>query len=262
VFASAQAISGAAGTSTGSSIGATKELGEPNHAGNPGGASVWYSWTAPASGTLSFDTAGSTFDTVLAAYTGTSVGALTPLASNDDSGGNLTSRVLFAVAAGTTYRFAVDGFNGASGSVTVNWSLAGSSGGPSSGPAPANDVFAAAGTLNGRSGTINATSVGAGKETGEPNHAGNAGGRSIWYAWTAPATATVTFDTIGSGFDTLLAAYTGSAVNALTQVAANDDASGVQSRISFPAVAGTTYRIAIDGYNGAFGAVTLNWSQP
>src|SRR5215468_2668870 len=256
VFASAQAISGAAGTTAGSSVGATKELGEPNHAGNPGGSSVWYSWTAPASGTLSFDTAGSTFDTVLAAYTGTSVGALTPLASNDDSGGSLTSRVSFAVAAGTTYKFAVDGYLGDFGSVTVNWSLAGSSGGSS------NDAFAAAAALTGRSGRVTATSVAATKESGEPNHAGNPGGRSIWYRWTAPATATVTFDTIGSGFDTLLAAYTGSAVNALTQVASNDDASGVQSRISFPAVAGTTYRIAIDGYNGAFGAVTLNWSQP
>src|SRR5262249_58600135 len=99
-------------------------------------------------------------------------------------------------------------------------------------------------------------------EGGAPTPAGTPGGRSMWYAWTAPATATVTFDTIGSGFDPLLAAYTGSAVNALTQVAANDDASGLQSRISFPAVAGTTYRIAIDGYNGASGAVTLNWSQP
>jgi hypothetical protein len=27
-------------------------------------------------------------------------------------------------------------------------------------------------------------------------------------------------------------------------------------------VAGTTYRIAIDGYAGASGAVTLTWSQP
>jgi hypothetical protein len=243
---------------SGSNVGATKEIGEPNHDGNPGGSSIWYAWTAPAAGTVTFDTVGSSFDTVLGAYTGTSVGALTQLAADDDSGGNVASRVSFAVAAGTTYRFAVDGFLDASGSVKVNWSLNGSSEGGS----VANDLFAAAGTLAGRSGTINATSVGAGKESGEPNHAGNTGGRSIWYAWTAPATAAVTFDTIGSSFDTLLAAYTGSAVNALTQVAANDDASGVQSRISFPAVAGTTYRIAVDGFAGASGAVKLSWSQP
>jgi hypothetical protein len=106
------------------------------------------------------------------------------------------------------------------------------------------------------------TTVGATKETGEPSHAGNTGGKSIWYAWTPTVTATVTIDTIGSAFDTLLAVYTGSAVYALTAVASNDDASGVQSRVSFTAVAGTTYRVAIDGFNGASGTVTLTWSQP
>ena len=34
----------------GSNVGATKEPGEPDHAGDPGGASVWYTWTAPADG--------------------------------------------------------------------------------------------------------------------------------------------------------------------------------------------------------------------
>jgi virginiamycin B lyase len=130
------------------------------------------------------------------------------------------------------------------------------------GTGPANDLFASARAISGRSGTTTGTSVGATKEVGEPDHVGNPGGSSVWFAWTAPVTGTVTFDTIGSTFDTLLAAYTGSAVNALTQTAANDDASGVQSRISFTAVAGTTYRLAIDGYFGDSGPVTLNWSQP
>ena len=51
----------------------------------------------------------------------------------------------------------------------------------------------------------------------------------------------MTFDTIGSSFDTLLAVYTGTAVNALTTVASNDDidTSGhnYQSRVTFTAVA-------------------------
>ena len=53
-----------------STVGATKEEGEPNHAGQPGGASYWYSYTAPTNGTLQFDTAGSTFNTMLAVYIG------------------------------------------------------------------------------------------------------------------------------------------------------------------------------------------------
>jgi hypothetical protein len=44
-------------------------------------------------------------------------------------------------------------------------------------------------------------------------------------------------------------------------VASNDDANGgSQSRIQFPVTGGTTYRIAVDGYDGANGATTLHWS--
>src|SRR6185295_13092698 len=52
-------LTGPSGAVLGSNVGATKEPGEPNHAGAFGGASIWYSWTAPADGTVIFDTAGS-----------------------------------------------------------------------------------------------------------------------------------------------------------------------------------------------------------
>lgn len=39
-----------------SNLGATKEAGEPDHLGNPGGSSIWYSWTAPASGRVTLST--------------------------------------------------------------------------------------------------------------------------------------------------------------------------------------------------------------
>ena len=51
---------------TGTNVGATKETGEPDHAGNVGGASVWCRWVAPADGTVTFDTFGSNYDTLLA----------------------------------------------------------------------------------------------------------------------------------------------------------------------------------------------------
>src|SRR5579872_4711066 len=41
-FGNAAAISGLTGTIKGSNVGATKEAGEPSHAGNTGGASIWY----------------------------------------------------------------------------------------------------------------------------------------------------------------------------------------------------------------------------
>src|SRR5439155_12529903 len=118
--------------------------------------------------------------------------------------------------------------------------------------ATSNDSFANATTVSGATGTTSGTTVGMTKEAGEPNHAGNAGGHSIWYRWTAPSGGSMTIDTFGSTFDTLLAAYTGSSVASLGAVAADDDAGGVlQSQIGFTAVSGTTYSIAVDGYGGA-----------
>jgi len=45
---------------------------------------------------------------------------LTLVASDDDGGGSLTSRVSIGVVPNTTYHIAVDGFNGASGSIQLN----------------------------------------------------------------------------------------------------------------------------------------------
>ena len=121
-FASAFTISGTQGTTTGTNVRATKESGEPNHAGNAGGASVWYNWTASANGTVTIDTIGSTFSTLLAAYTGTSVGSLTSVASNSGSAGNGASRIIFTASSGTTYHIAIDGVNGGTGNLVLNWS--------------------------------------------------------------------------------------------------------------------------------------------
>ncbi len=255
-FNNAFTISGAAGSTNGTSTGATKEAGEPSHAGNSGGKSVWYRWTPAVNGTAVIETTGSAFDTLLAVYTGASVAGLTSIVSNNDiSGSNPRSRVTFSVIAGTTYRIAVDGLNGDSGSVVLNWNEV-------TGP-PLNDSFSSALALAGSSGSTNGTNINATKQSGEPNHAGNTGGSSIWYRWTPAIGGQVTFNTLGSTFDTLLAVYTGSSLGSLSVVATNDDISlnYLQSQVTFSALAGTTYRIAVDGYNGDIGMLTLNWAQ-
>jgi hypothetical protein len=102
---------------------ATKEPGEPKHAGATGGHSVWWQWTAPSNGVVVINTDNSTFNTVLAVYTGTSVSNLTQIAANDDEStaqGQFTSQVRFQVLAGTQYKIAVDGKNGATGVVQLN----------------------------------------------------------------------------------------------------------------------------------------------
>jgi len=128
---------------------------------------------------------------------------------------------------------------------------------------PANDNFANAWPITGL--VTNGSSVGATKEAGEPNHAFNTGGPSVWFTWTAPKSMPVVIDTIGSSFDTLLAVYTGPAVNNLLTIASNDEAPGIGfvSLVQFQAVEGTVYRIAIDTWRpgSSFpsgGSYTLN----
>src|SRR5439155_7807744 len=105
-------IAGASGTWTGDNVGATKTDYEPAHGGDPGGASVWLTWTAPASGTLSLDTLGSDaqLDTLLAVYTQGFGQPLTLQAQDNDSGGGRKSALQLAVFEGTTYLIALDGF--------------------------------------------------------------------------------------------------------------------------------------------------------
>jgi hypothetical protein len=102
------------------------------------------------------------------------------------------------------------------------------------------------------------SNVGATKESGEPAHAGNGGGRSLWWTWTAPTTGPVSVNTDGSSLRTLLAAYTGTNVTALTPVTNNIAASATNgARVSFNAIAGNTYHFAVDGHNNATGVVAL-----
>jgi hypothetical protein len=129
---------------------------------------------------------------------------------------------------------------------------------------PTNNNFVNAQVITGCGGTLAGTNLLATKEPGEPIIAGNAGGKSVWYQWQAPLSASVTMTTIGSNFDTLLGVYTGNSVGSLTLVADNDDiVNGVnqQSTVTFPATGGTTYKIAIDGFNAAAGNIVLNWQQ-
>jgi hypothetical protein len=79
--------------------GADKEIGEPDHDGDQGGASVWYSWTAPETGSAQVGVCCGQLS--LGVYLGSAVGSLTEV--RPSAFGTIP------VAAGSTYRFAVDG---------------------------------------------------------------------------------------------------------------------------------------------------------
>lgn len=122
----------------------------------------------------------------------------------------------------------------------------------------ANNNFANRIVLNGTSVSTTGTNVGATGEAGEPNL--SSPNQTVWWSWTAPTSGTVTINTVGSNFDTVLGIYTGSAVNSLNSVAFSDDAFGFYgpSEVTFQAVAGRTYQIAVDGYSRSQGSINLN----
>ncbi|MCX6904852.1 MAG: hypothetical protein NTW03_15500 [Verrucomicrobia bacterium] len=124
-------LTGGSGTTNGDSYYATEELGEPQHGWFDGSNSVWFTWTPTNSGYYTFDTVGSSFDTVLAVYelytygtgnTNVNVRNLIAVAQNDDYNPpgsdptNLTSAVTFYAYGGPLYgsyyqyRIAVAGY--------------------------------------------------------------------------------------------------------------------------------------------------------
>jgi hypothetical protein len=87
------------------------------------------------------------------------------------------------------------------------------------------------------------------KEAGEPNHSVKGMQRSAWWKWTAPSDGYCTLQTLRteSFVDTVIAVYTGSAVNNLVRVASGEDTPGrPTSQVTFFATAGSLYHIAVD----------------
>jgi hypothetical protein len=133
---------------------------------------------------------------------------------------------------------------------------------------PPNDNFANALTITGCSGTVTGATWGATSEAGEPSHdpTDNTSGspdHSVWFKWQAPSSSSTNITTAGSDFDTILAVYTGSALNSLSRLTFNDDVQdGVirTSSVTFNATAGTVYWIVVDGWGGDAGTVKLNWT--
>jgi hypothetical protein len=233
-FADAWEVSGPFASVNAGNAEATKEPGEPNHAGNAGGASVWFVWTAPRNGRALLHTCENNFDTLLAVYTGDSLSTLVEVVSNDNGcASGSGSAVELAVSAGAVYRIAVDGRDGAGDRFWLEVRMR-----------PANDNFADAEELLGLSwfGTGLAT-----REAGELQHRGSPGSGSVWYRWTAPYDLTMELRLCTVSFDAVTEIYTGNTPGTLTPVPTQELGCGDGQILRFEALAGTTYRIVVDG---------------
>ena len=128
-FANPQPLEGQSGDWPGSNKNAGMETSEtvPECQTNVG-ASVWFTWTAPVTGTARFEARGLLFDVVLGVWKGTSVSALTLVGCSDNNGdgdsqgNNSSETVEFPVVANTTYRIAVYGWRTETGNYNLHWS--------------------------------------------------------------------------------------------------------------------------------------------
>jgi len=130
----AQAINGSPTpfSDTKDSSGATTEPGEPapgcTAGQSPQTKSIWYTFTPAGNGTVTADTNGTTYDSVLQAVTGT-LGNFTSVACADLNGPGVGETVSFTVTAGVHYFFVISDFNGVGGA-TVFHLTASTTGGP------------------------------------------------------------------------------------------------------------------------------------
>jgi hypothetical protein len=254
-----------------SNVGATREEGEHiNEFGK--GRSIWWEWEAPSSGWTTVSVCGSEMRSYVNVFEGTELQHLTSLTERRGNGNEgpqcwaSQSTYTFEATAGHHYVIGADG-NGyyvppppgegeaviPSGEGTIVLSIEAT-------PPPPNDAFAAAirlgeGFHEGNQGPFeepredriyfeqaHGYNWGATKEGGEPDHAGDPGGASVWYSWTPLASGEARISLEGA--PGLLALYQGSVLTGLTSIASS---AASYTAVAAPVTAGTEYRIAVDG---------------
>jgi hypothetical protein len=255
-FAGRALVKGAPVEVTGSNVGAGREAGEPvPTALAAAGHSVWVEWEATQTGYFTFSTCASAISTVLGTYVGSEVSNLTAEESRAESDGpecsSVEDGITFLALNGANVQLQLDGdsfFVPPSPPPVTEGALALRI---EATPPPPNDDFENATALAGSTteepggarfyfADVHGYDWAAGKQTGEPNHAGDQGGASAWYTWEAPETGVARISLCCSAPD-LLGVYTGTTLGGLSEVG-----SGKQS-VEVPVTAGTTYRIAVDG---------------
>ncbi|MEX1368806.1 MAG: hypothetical protein AB1Z98_37105 [Nannocystaceae bacterium] len=213
--------------------------------GTCGGGSapeIAYTFTAPRSGTYTFDTGGSAIDTVLYLLEGVCEG---PQLSCDDDGlaGSNASLTSVTLRAGQTITVVVDAFGIGGGPVRVT----AREGGVTCPVAPLGP---------GLPQTVSGQTVVA-RDDFEPT-CGTEDEGDQGFSFTAPVTSFYRFDTEGSDFDTTLQVVDGTCEG--RELACNDDAPGSfdgHSALALPLQAGQGVTAVVEGFFGASGQLEL-----
>ncbi|MGD2094383.1 MAG: GEVED domain-containing protein [Phycisphaerales bacterium] len=213
---------------------------------------IWYRYTAACTGNVTVSLCGSSYDTVLAVYSG---GVCNPQQSaligcNDDACGQ-QSELSFNVVNGIQYLIEVGGYGTATGQGVISISTDGTPPGGLTNNDCSNAIHIG-NVTNLAFDTSNATFDGSGYCMTSKN---------IWYCYTAPRTSDVTVSLCGSSYDTKLAVYNGCGCSPMPGhlIRCNDDFCGRQSEVTFAAIAGNRYLIEIGGWTDSdFGQGVLN----
>jgi subtilisin family serine protease len=251
-FASALTLT--ADTLRTANLSATVESNEPAHDSVQPTSTIWYRWTSTNSTPTILSTLGSSIDTTIAVYSGTSLEDLSLVAANDDIPTGTSSRLRINPVVGTTYYLSVGSKNTTQGLIML-----------SVGFAPPNDYFADATVISGSSFSVAGTTINGSNDVGEPPLVGEQSAATVWYSWTAPSSGGFVVTTQGgTNFDTLLGVYTGDTLASLQLVGENDNITSevFTSRVLANVTAGTTYRIVVGGKSGASGNFRLTIGQP
>lgn len=258
-FAAATNQTGSAWTATGTNLDASTETNDPFISVNGGtaGKTVWWRWTAPASGLFRLSTAGSSVDTILGVYTGSALGSLTTVATNSNAGMGDTGAVTFAAVSGTTYRIMVDCQNRQEGALKLSLSPVTS--------AP-NDAFAGRLLLSGISVETGGSVLGATLESGEPTLSGATVGHSVWYEWVAPSSGTAIFKVVAARFNPAVGIYSGTSIGSLSPLVTSSGGSAATTEQTFltayPVSSGSSYKILVDGSPADNGLFRISVSMP
>ena len=251
------------GTYVGSTQFATND-GTAGCGGSNTSADVWFTFVVPFDGSFEADTCGSSFDTVLSVsqrqlvFFGGGFSYVEANCNDDAIGGDCSgsrqSRVFVNnVSAGSILRLRLAGFNGARGNYTLRTRVY-----------PLNDFCANAAPVT--AGTFTATLAGATNDrTGSCGQSQTT--PDVWFRYTwPPGCSTVSLNTIGSNFDTVLEVLSVCSFFDLTPLGCNDDCGTVgPSCLTINRGAGTSIRIRVSRYGltaptGDF--VVLNVSTP
>lgn len=265
-FANRTVLSGSQVTFSGTTIGASVEtFREPRHQIYlPAESTVWWSWTAPQSGTVMVRTLDQTFNAGFAIYTGSGLDSMNLVKSKWNAYG-APLEVMFEATAGTDYSICAVGANNTIGEFVAELSYP---------TRPVNDDLRNATVIEGFEATVSQSLFGATRQAADSGFtSAPRNGTSVWWKWTAPADGPVVFSTEGSDFDTVLGVGASYYPNTepsedepINRADENDDdpGGGSHSRVEFTAVAGKTYYIMVDGFINFCGRAVLHmhFGQP